>query len=396
MLTLRVLVLGLAATLALPGAAHAARTFTLGKGYSPAVAVENDGTGHFAWLQDGGATDKLRYCQVPRGKTTCEKSRTFTGTGDASYRNWQAFVFVKGQEVTLVASFRRPQTGPVVTDHFVVRSSNGGNSFGTPNPVGDPDRAGFEDAVMLGGDLGLIGEGAVYVGTNVAGAPIRGQSSDLGSLFSRSSPLQDPSVGLTGNNPLVTADHRGDTRVFRTAHSVQRASFGATFWTESPKITDQVQASLAGGPKGLYAMLISMPGGRCPCKHVFRRWGGTRFAAPFDTQQDFTGTGASTGGNHDLFQDGAGRLHAVWAKIRGHGFTQDPTDIRYARSSGGTADFSKPVTLTRRGRNTNPLDLNVATAGDGRGFVTWEEPGNSSSGSGSAVRATAVGPNPNL
>jgi hypothetical protein len=54
MLTLRALLLALAATLALPGAAHAARTFTLGKGYSPAVAVEKDGTGHFAWFQDAG------------------------------------------------------------------------------------------------------------------------------------------------------------------------------------------------------------------------------------------------------------------------------------------------------------------------------------------------------
>jgi hypothetical protein len=395
MLTLRALVLGLAATLALPGVAQAARTFTLGKGYSPAVAVEKDGTGHFAWLQDGGATDKLRYCQVPRGKSACEKSRTFTGTGDARYRNWQPFVFVKGQEITLLASFRRPQSGPVITDHFVVRSSDGGNSFGTPNPVGDPDRAGSEDAVMHGSDLGLIGEGAVYMGTNVAGAPIRGQSSDLGTLVAGSSPLQDPSVALAGNSPLVTADYRRDTRVFRTSHSVQRASFGATFWTESPKIPDQVQASLAGGPKGVYAMLLSMPNGRCPCRHVFRRWGGTRFAAPFDTQQDFTGTGASTGGNHDLFQDGAGRLHAVWTKTRGSGHTQAPTDVRYARSSGGTADFSKPITLAARGRNTNPLDLNVATAGDGRGFVTWEEPGDTATGSQSAVRTTVVAPDAN-
>jgi hypothetical protein len=391
----RVLLVGLVATLTLPGAAHAARTFTLGTGYSPAVAVEKDGTGHFAWLQHGSPNDKLRYCRVPRGKTVCDKSRTFTGTGDASYRNWQPFVFVKGQEVTLLASFRRPQTGPVVTDHFVVRSTDGGNSFGTPNPVGDPDRGGAEDAVMQGSDLGLIGEGAVYMGTNVAGAPIRGQSSDLGALVSGSSPLQDPSVGLTGSSPLVTADHRGDTRVFRTAHSVQRASFGAMFWTESPKIPDQVQASLAGGKKGLYAMLLSMPNGRCPCRHVFRRWGGTRFAAAFDSQQDFKGTGASTGGNHDLFQDSAGRLHAVWTKNIGSGHTQAPTDVRYARSSGGTADFSKPITLTHRGRNTSPLDLNVATAGDGRGFVTWEEAGNSAEGATSKVRATVVAPDAN-
>ena len=229
------------------------------------------------------------------------------------------------------------------------------------------------------------------MGTNVVGrrlAPIDGP----GDAGFRGIPAQDPSVALAGNSPLVTADHRRDTRVFRTSGVPQRASFGAHSGPRAQS-SDQVQASLAGGPKGVYAMLISMPNGRCPCRHVFRRWGGTRFAAPFDTQQDFTGTGASTGGNHDLFQDGAGRLHAVWTKTRKRSHPS-PADVRYARSSGGTADFSKPITLAARAQHQlrRPPWRQRATGG----FVTWEEPGSSATGANSKARATAVAPNPNL
>lgn len=391
----RVLLIGLAATLAMAGTADAARTFTLGKGYSPAVAVEKDGTGHFAWFQDGGKVDRLRYCQIPRGQNACKKARTFVGTGDASYRNWRPFVFVAGQEVTLVASFQRPQAAPVINDHLVVRSDDGGNSFGTPYAVGDPNRTGPEDAAYDGSGLSLLNDDADFTGTPVGGPPVAGQSAELDTLVKRPETIADPSIALVDNKePIVTADYLNDTVVFHPPGLSALRSVLIGAWKKAPTLKDENQASLAGGPGGVYAMLISSPKGRCPCKHVFRRWNGTRFASPFDTQQDFTGTGASTGGNHDLFQDRAGRLHAVWTKTRGGGRSQDPTDVRYARSKGGTADFAKPLTLTERGRNTNPVDLDVGTASDGLGFVAWEEGGDSPTGSKSVVRAVAVAPSP--
>ena len=52
------------------------------------------------------------------------------------------------------------------------------------------------------------------------------------------------------------------------------------------------------------------------------------------------------------------------------------------------------LTLTERGRNTNPVDLDVGTASDGLGFVAWEEGGDSPTGSKSVVRAVAVAPSP--
>jgi hypothetical protein len=394
MLSLRATMTALVATLVLPGAAAQARTFTLAKGYSPAVAVEKDGTGHFAWFQDGGKIDKLRYCQVPRGHTACEKTHVFTGTGDASYRNWRPFVFVKGQEVTLVATFDRPQAAPVVNDHLVFQSDNGGKTFTGPIATGDPDRSGPEDAVTDGSNVGLIGEGMIFSPAFLGGPAEKGRSADLSELVKQPDRLGDPSIALVDNKePIVTADDRDNTVVFHPPGLTMLRSVQATSWQQAPTLVDEIQASLAGGPDGVYAMLISTPNGKCPCKHVFRRWTGTKFGPRFDTQQDFKGTGASTGGNHDLFEDGSGRLHAVWTKTHG-GAAQDPTDIRYARSPGGTSDFSKPITLAERGKNKSPLDLDVGTASDGKGFVAWEEPGSTSSGSKSVVRATAVAPTP--
>ena len=243
----RVLLIGLAATLAMAGTADAARTFTLGKGYSPAVAVEKDGTGHVAWFQDGGKVDRLRYCQIPRGQNACTQARTFVGTGDASYRNWRPFVFVSGQEVTLVASFQRPQAAPVINDHLVVRSDDGGNSFGTPYPVGDPNRTGPEDAAYDGSGLSLLNDDADFTGTPVGGPPVAGQSAELDTLVKRPETIADPSIALVDNKePIVTSDYLNDTVVFHPPGLSALRSVLIGAWKKAPTLKDENQASLAG------------------------------------------------------------------------------------------------------------------------------------------------------
>src|SRR5688572_21269934 len=71
---------------ALPGTAVAATPFTLAGGTAvedPSIAVDESGTGHFAWNQDvpyvsaeSPGHDIVHYCQVPRGGTSCAKSKT--------------------------------------------------------------------------------------------------------------------------------------------------------------------------------------------------------------------------------------------------------------------------------------------------------------------------------
>jgi hypothetical protein len=386
---MRVVVLAFAVALALPGGAHAARTFTVGKGHSPAVAVDAAGAAHLAWYQESGSVDRLRYCRIPLGATACRDARSFKGTGAAGYRTQGAFVFLDGDEVVLLSSFRRPLSAPVTHDHLVFRSADGGASFAIGVPTGDPDRSGAEVAAWDGSGFGLVGDGAEFTGTPTLGPPIRNRSAELSRLVSRPERVADPSIALvSGQEPIVTVDYLRDTVVFRTGGpGVLRSLFVENWIKASQTLLDHVQGKLASGPKGVYGLFTWAPDGRCRCSFSFRRWDGARFASPFDTVQDFAGTGAATGGNADLFQDAAGRLHAVWAKARGSGFAQDPTDIRYVRSPGGTARFGEPATVAARGRNTTPLDLDVATAKDGRGLVVWAEGARAGD---SVIRATAV------
>ena len=376
--------------LVVPASADAARAFTLGSGFSPNVAVANDGTAHFVWYEERGDVDRLRYCQVPRGQNDCEKTQTFDGTGDAPYRDHRAFVFMNGSgsEVFLLASYSRNEPAGHRFDHLAYRSTDGGKTFGEPVQIGDPDRQGPGDAVTDGTSLGLITDEGYFTLTSLFGPAVPDQSLPLGTLLDPRRPLADPSIGLApGTEPVVTFDDLRRTLVFHTPdHTLARAQvFG--FWSMAPSLDNDVQAELASGPKGLYAMLIRTKGGVCPCHYVFRRWDGTKFESAYTKIKDFRGTGGSTGANHQLFQDAEGRLHTVWTKTDG-GRATDPTDLRYARSSGGEADFGKPRSLVER-LKTVPIDLQVATADDGKGFLVWAE---SPKGRDTRLRAVAVGP----
>lgn len=393
--TVRWLLAALALALALPPVATAALpTVTLGRGYAPSVAVEKDGTAHFAWFRDGGATDSVRYCRVAARATACSTRRSFTGTGDASYRNWRPLVFVRGDEVTLLASFVRPQAAPVVNDHLIVRSTDGGSSFGTPFAIGDPQVTGPVDGVDDGSDsFGLVPDGGPFTVANIGAGPTSDRTVDLEQLVARPEVVGPPTIALDKEkSPLVAADYLGDTIVWRTSGGALSRAFVATKWSTGPRLSDEVLPVLSAGSGKLSLMTLQTPGGRCPCRYVFRRWDGTAFDPPFHTIRDFTGTGSSTGGNNDLYADAQGRIHAVWTRSLGRGTAQDPAEIRYLRSGIGGKDFREPITLTTRGRNTNPIDLEVASSGSGRGFVAWEEGGTRPDGSASRVRAVVTQP----
>lgn len=385
----RCLCLLVALFLVVPASADAARPFSLGSGFSPNVAVANDGTAHFVWYEERGDVDRLRYCQVPRGQTDCEKKQTFDGTGDAPYRDHRAFVFVNGSEVLLLASYSRNQPAPHRFDHLAYRSTDGGNSFGSAAPVGDPEREGPGDAVTDGSAFALITDEGDFTGSPTVAGELPGQSARLKDLLQGGSRfLADPSIALAGGKePVVTFDNGRRTLVFHAPGLTPLRANLSSSWVMAPSLSNQVQADVAAGPDGLYAMLIRTRDGVCPCHYVFRRWDGTKFESAYTKIKDFRGTGGSTGANHQLFQDAEGRLHAVWTKTDG-GRATDPTDLRYARSSGGEADFGKPRSLVER-LKTVPIDLQVSTADDGKGFLVWAE---SPKGRDTRVRAVAAGP----
>ena len=369
-----------------PGSAHAARAFTLGKGFAPGVHVVKSGKAHFAWYEDGGDVDSLRYCQVPRGENECEGKMTLPGTGDASDMDDRAFVFTRSDGTLVVlASFTRPQGG---VDHLMYRSDDGGSSFYLPQPVGDPGAGGTEDTVLGENAFYMVDSGTDFTRAVWFGGVLPDSSTDLATAV-QPPILADPSIALTGSvSPVITSDGPGnapDTVVFRHSSGGDPRPFeDPSFWTQS-LIQNEWQAVLADGPDGIYAMLQRQSDGVCPCRSVFRKWEGEEFGKPFTSFQDFKGTGASTGLIGDLFQDDSGRLHNVSTKVRKHGFVLDPTDIRYARSPGGTKDFSESRSLVEK-LKTGPRDLQMETAKDGEGFAVWGE-----SVADPKVQAVAVG-----
>src|SRR5436190_3204661 len=70
------------ALVAAPVAARAAKPFTLDGGARasfPDLAVDSRGTAHIAWnvIRNITVGDQVVYCEVPRGKRSCARKRTF-------------------------------------------------------------------------------------------------------------------------------------------------------------------------------------------------------------------------------------------------------------------------------------------------------------------------------
>lgn len=84
----RAIFLIVAAVLAAPASAHAAKPFRIGTGNQPGVAVGSHGEAHVAWKREVGSHDVLVYCRVPHGARRCAvRHRLSLGnrstTGDA-------------------------------------------------------------------------------------------------------------------------------------------------------------------------------------------------------------------------------------------------------------------------------------------------------------------------
>lgn len=375
----RALVFAVAVLLSLPATASAERAFTIGKGFKPKVAVDADGTAHIVWTEEHGAKDRLRYCQVPRGATECKREHSFIGTGDVTrvLLGYRAFVFVSasGKEVSLLASYPNGKTSGAGTVTLSYLSQDGGKTF-EKSEVGDMFAGGAEDAGTIGERYYLADPEGEFTRAGMFG-PLPNSSAELPRLLGKSGDLLTQSLAAsTPEDVLVTMDESvAGAHVFRTTAPIncetilrcKNRDANLAPWSAIQFLRDNFSGILAPGPDGVASMWVkTKPGRICPCRFGFRRFTGNRFGSAYDEIVD---KGAAGGSDlHDLFQDGKGRLHAVWPR------TTEPnrTDLRYARSSGGTEDFSKPRSLLT-GLRTGPRELEVATAPDGKGLLVFNE-----------------------
>jgi len=344
----------LGASLALAAGAGAA-PILLGAGQKPDLFVDGSGTGHFTWTEQGipGTSDILHYCQLPRGKTTCDVNLSFTPTA--------------GEELLPTSDFEGPSVF-LPSPGRVVLVSHRCCSFTTPN--------GRLTLVYVSSDGGrsfpaFVGAGSQRINNMVygPGARISGVSSTVGSGVFFSSigltgftdgiaALGTPDqayggdIAMDGTTPVVVFSDR--TTTFFRRYTGSGDINLATSWTPIAPVGNGTTPHIASGPSGVY-VLNSLGG-----------LNNTQFVVWRLTESGPEGPVPLTPGSDvnfgDLFQDAAGRLHAIWVDA------SDIVNYRLARNARVWGATSK---VTEEGELPN--NAIVATGPDGGGWVAWDE-----------------------
>jgi hypothetical protein len=353
-----VVVAVLAALLIAPGAASGA-PLAIGEGHKPGVAVDAAGTAYIAWYGPETGDTSLRFCRLARGATACAGQSTIVTSGSSLTR---PFVSVAGSRVT-VLQHRYGAFAGGFNQVFLFTSLNGGDSFDTGAVVGYVP---FDEAVLGPGDTATAATSAYQEGGLVQNMPLSGGSSGeaRAGLFTTDRPYNG-TVGLDGVAPVaIFATGAGDAafRRFTGAGSLNDAAS----WAPEVGIGYADYPKLAGGRAGLFLLYGTAAGGL-----EVRRWDGTTFSNPVSLAASGDDAQAS------LFQDPAGRLHALFPRSEADGFhlVHASSDDGARWDAGSLVVQSDAIAQTR-----------VAAAPDHVGVAVWE--------SGTQIRAEAIGPAP--
>ena len=300
-----------AATALTPSVAGA-EAIIIGQGRLPSLAVDAAGTGYVSWWESA-VDSSLFFCRFPRGATACDAgaASSIPVHGDGLT---PAPVVVSGSRVVAVAArYVNEASGSGPYGLFAYTSTNGGVSFGAGHVVGSVP---IFDSVP--------GPGDTLSGVEENGKPLRFQNVPLDG----SSPANpdgtstvpyaalttdefgyNASVGLLdAATPLVVYQHGagGNDAAFRRYDGSGSVNDAAN-WTPQVSIGPLYGPKLAGGPAGLFLLgrdsQIFSSG-----NVVVRKFNGTTFGPPVTI-----GPGGGIRAQ-DLFQDAAGRLHAVYER----------------------------------------------------------------------------------
>lgn len=279
----------------------AARPFFVSvDGNKPAVAADLAGTTHIVW--DSVAADHTsttHYCRVARTGSTClpGTSRFFTpAAGDQDFGGPR--IFLTGPRDVLLVTTRccTSVEGPDQTTHgtrvFAYFSSDGGATFGPAAWIGTqvPDLGAAYDR----GSILLLG--IAIDGTAIQSAPLIGFAGTARALTGKLGQSGGVGVSPRGN---VVAYADADHNVF-LATLPRALTGGAVAFQPLGKGSDVVVTSGAKGTDVFYRTT----GPRA--RYIVRRYAGGRpgkTAAVSEPGFPIFGT---------AFQDGPGRVHAVW------------------------------------------------------------------------------------
>lgn len=342
--------------------AWSAKPLSLGAGSRPGLAIDAAGTAYVAWSGPENPAS-LQYCRLPRGATVCA-SRHAIAVPEATTSGSRPFVTVNGTRV-IVVQYRYPITGTSVAGVYRFTSSDRGATFGAGDLVGSVP---FE-------------EGAVGPGDTFSGVPVNGEMSFQNVVLAGTpSSVSDRALLSTTHQNLAAVgliDASTPLAVFTDDVNAQERHYVGSGsindianWTAPVDIGVASYPKLAGGPSGLF--LLAGNGGT---SLFVRKWNGSAFGAP-------VGIGPGSTPSKHLFQDAAGRLHAVFQRD-----SANPLQIIHAVSDDGVHWRSGTVLTQEIATNGGIEDLRVAIAPDHVGVVVWH----AGLGAGD-IRVAPVGP----
>ena len=341
----------------------AAAIGNVGPGSQPGVAVDAAGTAYIAW-NGPEQPSTLRFCKYPRGGSACTLTTTIATLGNSLTR---PFVTVNGSTVRIV-SYRYPLGSEVVAGSYLYTSTDGGSTFGPGLRVGSVP---FFEAVPGPGDTMSGVTDAISTGMVFQNVPLGGGSAgDTAALLSL--PDDSPYRGGVGMvdaaTPLAVFTNGFDAAKFRR-YTGSGSINDAANWTPAAPTGTAAYPKLAGGPTGLFMMAGNGLG-----KLFVRKYNGTAFSAPVSM-------GPGSAPNHHIFQDAAGRLHAVWELSDASGL-----HLIHAASDDGVSWRAGAAAFQNPGVAGAFNSLRVAVAPDHVGVAVWQA---STAG---IIRIVAVGP----
>lgn len=331
----------------------------------PAVAVDNQGTGYFAWNSYGNgiSNDPFHYCRIPRGATHCDVTKTFhLRTGYAG--NWPQILLPEPGEVVLT-TFRCCQAGT-----YAIISHDGGRTFGPPHIIGN--LGAYQTTLGPGtGTVSIIDGPAVTEGIGYQAASLAGPTTTayahVGQTTAGVMPYL-PALGFTDvNTPIVAFVDVHEDRAYFRVWSGNGDVNDASSWGDVHSLGAMTDLHMASGIKGLVLMGQIHLDNPSRYIYVIRRWDPVRQA--FGPARNLSDPSAeSYVGEGSIVETTDGNLVAIFASNRS-GDGEFPVEYRVSKD-GGLTWLPERTWVS----NDGPEGNLVAAAGpDGSGYIVWKD-----------------------
>ena len=345
------------------------------QGLGPHLVVDDAGTAHIVWAEGGpddGLADRLVYCRLKRGASSCDVRHTLRAGPESPYNTdygGPRIVRVGNQLVAFSLRY------PVVVDKpdggssstvWAWTSNDGGTTWSDPAVVG---KRAIGDMVVIGAsDSPVILNFAydAFCGLCLEAYQSGQYSGTSVDLSTRSNDAYYPQMELQNGLPVVSwVNLDGTTHVRRWTG--QGSVLDEATWTAPVSLPDTDETDLAGGPSGL--SLLGASRTATPRQFKLRTVGAGGFGAPVSV----TPAKDSSPIFGTLEQDAGGRLLAAWSD-RNDFAKKDGLWLRAAGATpgGGQPSFA-PAQRVIRGIANGQIDL--AGTNDGGGFVAFNHTG---------------------